>query len=48
MGGVGFFQVPKKTQPCLSAGLDLLPAVLWDVKASILDPFAISLLKESN
>lgn len=37
----------KKT-PCLYAGLDLLPTVLWDVKASIFNPFTISLFKESN
>lgn len=48
MGGVGFFQGLRKNQPCLYAVLDLLPTVLWDVKASIFDPFAISLLKESN
>lgn len=48
VGGVGFFQVLKKNQLWLYVDLDLLPTVLWDVKASIFDPFAISLLKESN
>lgn len=45
VGGEGFFQVLRKNQPCLYASLDLLPTVLWDVKASIFDPFTISLLK---
>lgn len=42
-----FFHVLKK-KPCLYAGPDLLPTVLWDVKASIFNSFAISLFKESN
>lgn len=48
MGGVDLFFHVLKKKPCLYAGPDLLPTVLWDVKASIFNSFAISLFKESN